>query len=71
MSLSAEWFKKRDLFISQQKGLGSLSLTEALIELNLELSYFFDLGVVTQSEFSTATTNNPKLTSLGGLFFIE
>ena len=71
MSLSAEWFKKRDLFISQQKGLGSLSLTEALIELNLELSYFFDLGVVTQREFSTATTNNTKLTSLGSLFFIE
>lgn len=71
MSLSAEWFEKRDLFINQQKDLGSLTLKEALIELNLELPYFFDLGILTQREFSTATTNHTKLTSLGGLFFIE
>ncbi|MEZ9323118.1 hypothetical protein AB4161_22675 [Vibrio sp. 10N.286.51.E5] len=71
MSLSKEWFEQRDQFIAQQKEQGCFTLEQALEELGTTLPYFFDLGILTQGEFTTATTNFTQLTPLGGIFFVE
>lgn len=71
MSLSKEWFEQRDQFIAQQKELGSITLKESLEELDATLPYLFDLGILTQREFTSTTSNFTQLTALGGLFFVE
>ncbi|WP_281189371.1 hypothetical protein [Vibrio diabolicus] len=71
MSLSKKWFEQRDQFIAQQKELGSITLKESLEELGATLPYLFDLGILTQREFTSTTSNFTQLTALGGLFFVE
>ncbi|WP_042011566.1 hypothetical protein [Aeromonas fluvialis] len=71
MSLTKEWFEQRDKFIAEQQELGSYTLAAALEELNTNAAYFFDLGILTQREFSTSTINFTQLTGIGGLFFVE
>lgn len=71
MSLTKEWFEQRDRFIAQQKEQGCFALAQALEELVATLPYFFDLDILTQGEFTTATTNFTHLTPLGGMFFVE
>ncbi|MEZ8882546.1 hypothetical protein AB4559_06245 [Vibrio sp. 10N.222.51.C8] len=71
MSLTKEWFEQRDQFIAEQRELGNYTLDTALEALNATPAYFFDLGILTQREFSTNTTNFTELTAIGGLFFVE
>ncbi|CAM4206504.1 hypothetical protein [Vibrio neonatus] len=71
MSINKEWFEQRDRFITKQKEQGCFALEEALEKLDATLPYFYDLGILTQREFTTTTTNFIQLTALGGLFFVE
>ncbi|MCA0936687.1 hypothetical protein LCL85_14195 [Vibrio alginolyticus] len=71
MSLSKEWFEQRDQFIAQQKELGSFTLKESLEELDVTVPYFFVLGILSQRDFITTTTNLTQLTALGGLFYVD
>ena len=71
MSLSKEGFDQRDHFIAQQKEQGCFTLEQTLEKLDTTLPYFFDLGILTQREFSTNINNFNQLTELGGLFFVE
>ncbi len=71
MSLNKEWFEKRDQFIAQQKELGSFTLKESLEELDKSMHYFFDLGILSQRDFTTTTTNCTQLTALGELFYVD
>ncbi|MCL1067228.1 hypothetical protein L2735_10455 [Shewanella olleyana] len=71
MSLSKEWFDKRDKFIALQKKQGNYTVGEAIEWLNSSISCFYDLGVFTQAEFSIMAPGHTELTPVGRLFFVE
>ncbi|MFS1439358.1 hypothetical protein [Shewanella sp. 10N.286.48.A6] len=71
MSLTKEWFVGRDQFIDEQSKLGNYTLEQAMAELDVTLSDFFGLGIICSKELTTASTSLFKLTSLGGLFFVD